>query len=37
MFPQQKVQPKPKRESDDCEIEIRKTKSGKKIKFKGKC
>lgn len=29
--------PKPKEKSDDCEIDIRKTKSGKKIKFSGKC
>lgn len=36
MFPQ-KAPPKPKKESDACEIEIRKTSHGKKIKFKGKC
>ena len=33
----QPPQHKPKPESDDCEIEIKSTRQGKKIKFKGKC
>jgi len=38
MFPNRIQQrPKPKTELGDCEIEIKKTSSGKKIKFKGKC
>lgn len=36
MFPQRRI-PQKKPESDDCEIEIRTTKQGKKIKFKGRC
>jgi hypothetical protein len=32
-----RVPPKPKKESDNCEIEIKKTAQGKKIRFKGKC
>lgn len=33
--PKPQVQHKPK--EDGCEIEIKKTKSGKRIKFKGRC
>jgi len=29
--------PKKKEESENCEIEVRQTKSGRRIKFKGKC
>ncbi len=35
MFQQRRAQPK--QESEDCEIEVKQTKTGKKIRFKGKC
>ena len=35
MFNQRPIQPR--KELDGCEIEIRKTKTGKRIKFKGNC
>lgn len=34
---QQKPQPKPKIEKEDCEIEVRKTRTGKKVRISGKC
>ena len=34
--PQKPAQPKPKRK-DDCIIDVRKTKSGKRIKISGSC
>lgn len=38
MFPQQKTQaPKIKKENEGCVVDIKKTKSGKRISFKGKC
>lgn len=36
MIPTGFPKPKPK-ESEDCEIEIKNTKAGKKIRFRGKC
>lgn len=36
MFEQQKQQPKPKKEKG-CEVEVKKTKTGKKISFSPGC
>lgn len=36
-FPTRKPIEKPKRDPEECEIEIRNTSQGKRIRFKGKC
>ena len=33
----QKTQTKPKKESDNCVVDVKKTKTGKRITIRGKC